>query len=206
MESLNEGCQWNLGICATGAGEGEVALQVWKDLGQKIEMGRFGLPDGGYPQCKIRLAERPLAERDASQDDPGLEETIWVERLSPCHGIIRSVLYQDLGIDYGDVVLFDGAPITYHTYGEERGAGLSSPGDTPAPELSKLPLRGYSGRGWPVGRHQPRPFRRRHRLFPHGKLPNSMRQLLARSRTWITSATNPWRPMSSPAALPPRRK
>src|SRR5262249_47599945 len=53
-------------------------------------------------------------------DDPGIEETIWIERLSPCHGIIRSVLYQDLGIDYGDVILFDGAPITYHTYGEEK--------------------------------------------------------------------------------------
>jgi hypothetical protein len=49
-----------------------------------------------------------------------LNETIWIERLSPCHGVIRSVLYQDLGVDYGDVILFDGAPITYHTYGEKK--------------------------------------------------------------------------------------
>ncbi len=60
----------------------------------KSAMGRFDLPDGGYPQCKVRLAERPLAERNAADDDPGLEETIWIQRLSPCHGIIRSVLYQ----------------------------------------------------------------------------------------------------------------
>ena len=40
--------------------------------------------------------------------------------LSPCHGIIRSVLYQQLGVDYGDVVMIDGAPITYHRYGEDR--------------------------------------------------------------------------------------
>jgi len=112
--------EWNLGICATGAGEGALALQVWKRLGQKIEMGRFELPDGRYPQCKVRLAQRPLAKRTADSDDPGLEETIWIERLSPCHGIIRSVLYQDLGIDYGDVILFDGAQITYHAYGEEK--------------------------------------------------------------------------------------
>jgi tetratricopeptide (TPR) repeat protein len=112
--------EWNLGICATGAGEGARALEVWKRLGQRIEMGRFGLPDGSYPQCKVRLAQRPLAERTAESDDPGLEETIWIERLSPCHGIIRSVLYQDLGIDYGDVILFDGAPITYHTYGDKK--------------------------------------------------------------------------------------
>jgi tetratricopeptide (TPR) repeat protein len=115
-----EAYEWNLGICATGAGEGAAALDVWKRMEQIIEMGRFGLPDGGYPQCKVKLAERPLAERSADQDDPGLEETIWIERLSPCHGIVRSVLYQDLGVDYGDVVLFDGAPITYHTYGEDQ--------------------------------------------------------------------------------------
>ena len=113
-----ESYEWNLGICATGAGHGAIALEVWKRMGQKIEMGRFGLPEGGYPQCKVKLAERPLAERTADTDDPGLEETIWIERLSPCHGIIRSVLYQDLGVDYGDVVLMDGAPITYHTYGD----------------------------------------------------------------------------------------
>jgi hypothetical protein len=115
-----ESYEWNLGICATGARRGDVALEVWKRMGQRIEMGRFGLPEGRYHQCKVRLAERPLAERTADRDDPGLEETIWIERLSPCHGIIRSVLYQGLGVDYGDVVLIDGAPITYHTYGESQ--------------------------------------------------------------------------------------
>jgi len=119
-KTSHEAYQWNLGICATGAGQGEVALQVWKTMGNKIEMGRFELPEGRYPSCKVRLAERPLAERDSANDDPGLEETIWIERLSPCHGIIRSVLYYDLGVDYGDVVLIDGAPITYHRYGEDQ--------------------------------------------------------------------------------------
>ncbi|MFX4790264.1 hypothetical protein ABTB87_23585, partial [Acinetobacter baumannii] len=67
-------------------------MDVWKRMGQKIEPGRFGLPEGGYPACKVKLAERPLAERAADSDDPGQEETVWIERLSPCHGIIRSVL------------------------------------------------------------------------------------------------------------------
>jgi len=115
-----EAYDWNLGICATGAGEAQTALAVWKRLGQKIAMGRYGLPEGGYPSCKVMLAERPLAERSAENDDPGLEETIWIERLSPCHGIVRSVLYQDLGVDYGDVVLMDGAPVTYHRYGDRE--------------------------------------------------------------------------------------
>ncbi|MFX7640566.1 hypothetical protein ABTJ59_19895, partial [Acinetobacter baumannii] len=78
------------------------------------------MPEGGYPACKVKLAERPLAERAADSDDPGQEETVWIERLSPCHGIIRSVLYGKLGVDYGDVILTDGAPITHHTYGEQQ--------------------------------------------------------------------------------------
>jgi hypothetical protein len=122
--SLTEGVvdsyEWNLGICATGAGNAEVALDVWKRMGQTIKLGRFGLPEGRYSPCKVRLAERPLAERTADRDDPGAEETIWIERLSPCHGIIRSVLYRNLGVDYGDVILVDGAPITHHTYGEAK--------------------------------------------------------------------------------------
>jgi hypothetical protein len=116
----SEAVKWNLGICATGAGEAEVALKVWRELGNKLDIGRFELPDGSYSSCKVRLAERPLAERDAASDDPGLEETVWIERLSPCHGIIRSVLYSELGVDFGDVVLIDGAPVTYHRYGDEQ--------------------------------------------------------------------------------------
>jgi tetratricopeptide (TPR) repeat protein len=119
-EGVVDSYEWNLGICATGAKNAAVALDVWKRMGQTIEVGRFGLPEGSYPQCKVKLAERPLAERTADLDDPGAEETVWIERLSPCHGIIRSVLYRNLGVDYGDVILMDGAPITHHTYGDVR--------------------------------------------------------------------------------------
>ncbi|MBB4478612.1 prenyltransferase [Rhizobium etli] len=112
--------EWNLGICATGARDAETALDVWKRMGEKVELGRFGLPEGGYAACKVRLAQRPLVERTADSDDPGEEETVWIERLSPCHGIVRSVLYGNLGVDYGDVILMDGAPITHHTYGEHK--------------------------------------------------------------------------------------
>ena len=104
-------------------------------MGQKIELGRFGLPEGGYDLCKVKLAARPLAERTADLDDPGEEETVWIERLSPCHGIIRSVLYGHLGVDYGDVVLIDGAPITHHAYGDQQVPVF--------PHLATLLRRGY---------------------------------------------------------------
>lgn len=119
-ENPSDGSLWNLGICATGAGDMETALNLWKKLGNNIEPGRFELPEGKYASVKVRLAEFPLTERNANNDEPGREETVWIERLSPCHGIIDSVLYEDLGVDFGDVILFDGAPITYHKVGERE--------------------------------------------------------------------------------------
>jgi hypothetical protein len=116
----DESVSWNLGICATGARDGAAALAVWKGLGQHIELGRFGLPDGSYGDVKVRLATHPVATRAVDQGEPGLEETVWIERLSPCHGIVRSALYQELGVDFGDVVLFDGAPILHQTHGEHE--------------------------------------------------------------------------------------
>ena len=66
--SEEESVRWNLGICATGAHDGVTALRVWTALGQHVEMGAFGLPEGTYPVAKVRLAERPLAERRADLD------------------------------------------------------------------------------------------------------------------------------------------
>jgi tetratricopeptide (TPR) repeat protein len=140
--------EWNLGICATGSGNGLVALDVWKRMGQEIEMGRFGLPEGSYSHVKVKVAERPLAERNADLDDPGLEETIWIERLSPCHGIIRSVLYGELGVDYGDVILIDGAPITHHTYGDQKVPVF--------PHLATLVRRNYKRFDFAGTQHEPR--------------------------------------------------
>jgi hypothetical protein len=81
--SEDDSVRWNLGICATGAGDAEVALRVWKLLGQKVELGRFGLPEGGYDMVKVRLAQRPLAERSAS------ETTQAARRRSGSNGSVR---------------------------------------------------------------------------------------------------------------------
>ncbi len=103
---------WNLGICATGAGDGAAALAAWRHLGQVLELGPSGLPEGRYPMAKLRIAQRPLAERDAACDEPGVQENLWIERVSGCHGIVRSAVFHDeLGVEFGDVVMFDGAPI-----------------------------------------------------------------------------------------------
>lgn len=127
---------WNLALCATGAGDGAAALAAWRHLGQRVELGRFGLPDGTYPMAHVRLAQRPLAERGADDDDPGVEENVWIERLSGGHGIVRVAVFSpELGVDYGDVIAFDGAPIGRH-------------GDVPLfPHLATLRRQGYQR--WP---------------------------------------------------------
>ena len=51
-DEVDESHQWNLGICATGAGAAAVALDVWKRMGHEIDMGRFGLPEGSFPTAR----------------------------------------------------------------------------------------------------------------------------------------------------------
>lgn len=112
-----DGAKWNMGIAATASGQGTLALETFRGLGLKLELSPEGRAEGTFPRCKLRVAERPIAERGPQQDDPGAEETVWLERVGAAHGIVRSVLYRDLGVDYGDVVVFDGAPITQHEVG-----------------------------------------------------------------------------------------
>lgn len=118
LQEGDDSTLWNWGIAATAVGDGETAIGLWRRIGCNLELNAQGLPEGVWPHVQVRLAERPLAERTAHEDEPGLEETIWVERLSPCHGRIASALYQDLGVDFGDIVLFDGAPILHRDWGD----------------------------------------------------------------------------------------
>jgi|JI10StandDraft_1071094.scaffolds.fasta_scaffold104527_3 tetratricopeptide (TPR) repeat protein len=113
----NDGAKWNVGIAATASAQGALALETFRGLGLKLELSPAGRAEGTFPTCMFRVAVRPVAERDSQQDDPGGEETVWLERIGAAHGIVRSVLTRDLGVDYGDVVVFDGAPIERHEVG-----------------------------------------------------------------------------------------
>ncbi|HEX6244018.1 MAG TPA: hypothetical protein VFZ61_24045, partial [Polyangiales bacterium] len=39
-------------------------------------------------------------------------ELLWVAPLSPCHGVVQSPTARKASVDYGDVVLWDGAPVS----------------------------------------------------------------------------------------------
>jgi len=53
---------------------------------------------------------------DTGQNDPLPSravsfEVLWVEPLSPCHGVVVTPTARRANVDYGDVVLWDGAPV-----------------------------------------------------------------------------------------------
>jgi tetratricopeptide (TPR) repeat protein len=105
---------WNLAICATALGEGKLALEAWQKLGVAGELSSSGMPFvPDMPAMQVRVAT--LGE-ETGQSDPlparaVTFEVLWVQPLSPCHGVVQSPTARKASIDYGDVVLWDGAPV-----------------------------------------------------------------------------------------------
>jgi hypothetical protein len=72
------------------------------------------------PPMQVRVAT--LGE-ETGQNDPlpaqaVTFEVLWVQPLSPCHGVIQSPTARRASVDYGDVVLWDGAPVRLNRVGE----------------------------------------------------------------------------------------
>lgn len=88
---------WNLAICATGAGHGELAIAAWRALGYEAELGAGRLP------LLANLGD--VIVRTKSGED------LWVRPQSPCHGVVLSVPSQEAQVSYGETVLWDGQPL-----------------------------------------------------------------------------------------------
>lgn len=105
---------WNLAICATALGEGKLALEAWQKLGISGELSKSGMPYvPNMPPMQLRVAT--LGE-DVGRNDPlppqaVTFEVVWVEPLSPCHGVVASPTARKASVDHGDLVLWDGAPV-----------------------------------------------------------------------------------------------
>ncbi len=105
---------WNIAICATALGEGKLALEAWEKMGIQGELSPGGMPYvPDMPPMQLRVAT--LGE-ETGQTDPlpakaVTFEVVWVQPLSPCHGVIQSPTVRRASVDYGDVVLWDGAPV-----------------------------------------------------------------------------------------------
>ncbi|MEZ4250898.1 MAG: hypothetical protein R3B99_21960 [Polyangiales bacterium] len=97
-------------LAATALGEGDVAAGLWRDLGflgpslVRRHADRRRRPTAR--QCAV--ARRGLRLRTRPEQS---FEVAWVTPLSPCHGVVSSATFRDAPIDYGDLVLWDGAPV-----------------------------------------------------------------------------------------------
>jgi hypothetical protein len=105
---------WNLAICATALGEGQVAVDAWQQLGIPGQVSAGGMPYvPDMPPMQLRVA---TMGEDVGRNDPlppkaVTFEVLWVQPLSPCHGVVQSPTARKASVDYGDLVLWDGAPV-----------------------------------------------------------------------------------------------
>lgn len=109
---------WNLAICATALGKAEEAVEAWEEIGVPARLDRSrGMPYvAGLPPMLLRVLSR-TSPTDATSSLPDKTvgfELVWIAPLSPCHGVVQSPTFRDAPIDYGDLVLWDGAPVAAH--------------------------------------------------------------------------------------------
>jgi hypothetical protein len=122
LGSDTEAVRWNLAICATGLGDLDTVMDMSKHLGLSVSRGDDGLPFGRFAPVQVRISSLGQGI-DPQAHIPGTHanfENVWIERRGICHGAIVSATYHDLCADYGDVVLFDGAPVGYRVDGQSR--------------------------------------------------------------------------------------
>jgi hypothetical protein len=108
------GVLWNVAICATALGRGEVAVEALRKLGFDARVQESGMPYvDGLPPVQLRLATLGSGHGFAGPElDRGVVfELVWVSPASPCHGVVQTPTFREASVDYGDLVLWDGTPV-----------------------------------------------------------------------------------------------
>lgn len=123
---------WNVVIAATALGQGNVAAEALKVLGIDASVNESGMPFvDGVPACQLRVATRGTG-RGVGQPVPDQAvsfEVVWASPLSPVHGVVQTPTSREASVDYGDLVLWDVAPV-----------GVDRDGDRPVPRFPILAL------------------------------------------------------------------
>lgn len=108
------GVLWNIAICATALGKGDVAVEAMRKLGFDARVLDNGMPHvDDLPAAQVRVATRGSGHGfgGAELERGVVFELVWVSPVSPCHGVVQTPTFREASIDYGDLVLWDGTPI-----------------------------------------------------------------------------------------------
>lgn len=103
---------WNMAIAATAGGKGDLAAGAWRDLGLTVSLNESsGLPMvADVPPLQVRAPSKPSGRGFQQRAEVGFE-IVTVQPISPCHGVVSTPTFEDTPIDYGDIVVWDGAPV-----------------------------------------------------------------------------------------------
>ncbi|MBX7190623.1 MAG: hypothetical protein K1X94_01110, partial [Sandaracinaceae bacterium] len=113
------GVLFNRGTIATACGDVTDAADVWRRLGFRVSVSPGSLPlvhgeDGALlDEILVRVPTRGTGhDANAAVPDASVAfEVVGVAPLSPCHGVVRTPTARAAIVDFGDVVLFDPAPV-----------------------------------------------------------------------------------------------
>jgi tetratricopeptide (TPR) repeat protein len=111
----HEGAWWNLGLCATGAGDVASGVEAWRHLGLQARPGEAGRARvEGLGRVQVRLSSGgPVAQGGLAPPGARFEyESVWVEAHSPCHGVLLTAPVRTLALAVGTVLLWDVAPLS----------------------------------------------------------------------------------------------
>ncbi len=111
---------FNRATVATAGGDVERASDAWSRLGMRVETAQGSLPlvlrEDGSPleDVLVRVPTRGTGHTPiggAVPDEAVALEVLGVAALSPCHGVVRTPTARAAIVDFGDLVLFDPAPV-----------------------------------------------------------------------------------------------
>lgn len=104
---------WMVATASLALGDGPAAVEAWRHAGIAAVPDAAGLPVcGGLEPVEVQLStaipgpRTPVAPRYEA-------EAVWVQPLSPAHGVVLHPTALDLSADVSDVVLYEGSPLGF---------------------------------------------------------------------------------------------
>jgi hypothetical protein len=114
LSGEKRGVLWNIALCATALGRGDIAVDAMRKLGfnaRKLDNGMPHVDDLPPLQVRVATIGAGYGFGGAQLDRNVAFELVWVSPASPFHGVVQTATFREASVDYGDVVLWDGTPI-----------------------------------------------------------------------------------------------